>query len=259
LLARIFKNWPLRRQIVLVIGLTIFLVGIIGAEFVRNVEKTTFERNFNYQTEKLVAMLSATSLDAIVSEDRPVLQTTVQQLLENDSDVIGISIINENREVLASWNSSVQDELRLAGNAIDFAHDVTLEGEDFGQLEVSWNVQKQRAELKNHAQKIYLYAIGIASVLALIVLGVINELVLNPISQIHRHLQDLQSNKKSKNLDVVASRELADLGSTVNELGNILELRKQKEVELEEASRAKSEFLANMNRSTLRRHRVEAY
>jgi len=68
-----------------------------------------------------------------------------------------------------------------------------------------------------------------------------------PISEIHRHLQLLQSNKASENLVVNASRELVDLGDTVNELGNILELRKRKEVELEEASRAKSEFLANMS------------
>ena len=59
--------------------------GLVAAEFVRNFETRTFERNFNYQTQKLVSMLSATSLDAIVSEDRPVLETTIAQLVENDT------------------------------------------------------------------------------------------------------------------------------------------------------------------------------
>jgi len=247
LLARIFKNWPLRRQIVLVIGVTILMVGVAGAEFVRYVERNTFERNFHYQTEKLVAMLSATSLDAIVSEDRPVLQTTIQQLLENDKDVIGIRIMNENDEALASWYSSDTTATNELAAAIDFAHDVTLEGEDFGHIEVTWNVEQQHDEINQHAQKIYIYAITISSVLALMVLGIINSLVIKPISQTHNHLQLLKANKASENLDIKASRELMDLGGTINELGNILELRKQKEVELEEASRAKSEFLANMS------------
>jgi len=231
----------------MVIGLTILIVGVIAAEFVRKVETRAFERNFNYQTEKLVAMLSATSLDAIVSEDRPVLITTIQQLLENDSDVIGIGFYNENGEALANWSSSSEEKLRKEGNCIDFAHDVTLEGEDFGHLQVSWDVQKQHSEIKSHARNIYFYAILISSILALIILGVIDSLVVKPISLIHKHLQMLQSNKASKNLELAAARELVDLGETVNELGNILELRKQKEVELEEASRAKSEFLANMS------------
>ncbi len=247
MLARFFKNWPLRRQIVLVIGFTILLVGVVGAEFVRTVERDTFEKNFHYQTEKLVAMLSATSLDAIVSEDRPVLQTTIQQLLENDKDVVGIRVINEYGETLASWYSVEGNLPASADSTIDFAHDVTLEGEDFGHIELSWNVDKQRAEINDHARKIYLYAIGISSILALIVLGVINSLVISPISLIHEQLQLLQANKATGTLDIAASRELMHLGSTVNELGNVLELRKQKEIELEEASKAKSEFLANMS------------
>jgi len=160
-IARLFSNWPLRRQIVLVIGGTIFLVGVFSAEFVRNVETSAFERNFNYQTEKLVAMLSATSLDAIVSEDRPVLATTVQQLLENDSDVIGVEIINENGEALVQWHSVKEESLRKAGNFIDFSHDVTLEGESFGRMNVSWNVQKQHADIQEHARRIYVYALAL--------------------------------------------------------------------------------------------------
>ena len=76
---------------------------------------------------------------------------------------------------------------------------------------------------------------------------VINSLVVNPIRSIHSHLAKLQNNERPEDLKVISSRELTNLGSTVNELGNILELQKQKEIELQEASRAKSEFLANMS------------
>lgn len=242
--ARFFKNWPLRQQIILVMGCTILAVGLSAAEFVRFNENRAFERNFRDQTQKLVSMLSATSLDAILSEDRPVLDTTIQQLVQNDSDVVAVSIFNENEEVLTHWSKSEFIDPELCMN---FSHDVLLEGESFGHIDVQWNVQRQQAEIQAYATKIYLYAAGISIFLALVVVSLINGLVVTPIRLIHNHLLLLQANKTSDELDVVAARELMDLGNSVNELGNILELRKQKEHELEQASRAKSEFLANMS------------
>ena len=250
--ARLFKNWPLKRQIILVTGFTIMAVGLGAAEFVRKLETRTFEQNFNYQTQKLVSMLSATSLDAIVSEDRPVLDTTIAQLVENDSDVVAVSVMNENDEILTEWTkngdiAAFSNTLENVPQQINFTHDVLLEGESFGRIAVSWDVAQQHAEIQEHAKNIYIYALGISFMLALIVVSVVNVLVVHPIRSIHAHLQLLQSNQSADNLEVVAARELVDLGETVNDLGNILELRNQKELELEEASRAKSEFLANMS------------
>lgn len=244
MIAKFFKNWPLRQQIILVMGCTILAVGLSAAEFVRFNENRAFERNFRDQTQKLVSMLSATSLDAILSEDRPVLETTIRQLVDNDRDVEAVSIFNENDEILTEWRKSDFIDPALC---LDFSHDVLLEGESFGRIDVTWNVQRQQSEIKEYATKIYLYASGISLVLALLVVGLINGLVVTPIRLIHNHLLLLQENKTSGNLNVVAARELSDLGASVNELGNILELRAQKERELEEASRAKSEFLANMS------------
>ena len=242
--ARFFKNWPLRQQIILVMGCTILAVGLSAAEFVRFTENRAFERNFRDQTQKLVSMLSATSLDAILSEDRPVLDTTIQQLVQNDADVEAVRIFNENNDILTQWTKGDHIDPEQYMN---FSHDVLLEGESFGRIDVQWNVQRQHEEIQAYAIKIYLYAAGISVILALIVVGLINSLVVTPIRLIHNHLLVLQANKSSDELQVVAARELMDLGNSVNELGNILELRKQKEHELKQASRAKSEFLANMS------------
>ncbi|MEE9322398.1 MAG: response regulator [Granulosicoccus sp.] len=228
-------------------GCTILAVGMGAAEFVRYNENRAFERNFRDQTQKLVSMLSATSLDAILSEDRPLLETTMQQLVDLDSEVEAISIYNENDKVLTSWQKSRSETVQDTEQYIDFSQDVELEGESFGRIAVTWNVERQQQEIREYAKRIYLYAAGISFLLALIVVALINGLVVSPIRAIHNHLVLLQANQTTGELRVVAARELADLGSTVNELGNILELRKQKEEELEEASRAKSEFLANMS------------
>jgi len=243
-LSSLFRNWPLRRQIMLVTGCTILVVGVIAAEFVRQNEQAAFDKNFREQTQKLVSMLSATSLDAVLSEDRPVLDTSIRQLVDNDPDVEAVRVFNENGEVLTEWvNGSGVDR----DQCIDFTQDVTFAGESFGHIEVLWNVQRQQAEIREYTTRIYVYAIGISLLLAALVFLVVNHLVVDPIRAIHAHLLSLQSNEASTELEVVAARELIDLGATVNELGNILELRRQKEIELEQASRAKSEFLANMS------------
>ncbi len=222
-------------------------VGLASAEFVRKLETQTFESNFKYQTEKLVSMVSATSLDAIVSEDRPVLETTIAQLVENDPDVQAVKIFNEYGEILTEWtkeaNASTDPHLKL----MNFEHDVLLEEESFGNIAIAWDVAKQHREIRDHARDIYLSALGIAGLAALIVLGLINAIVVTPIRAIHNHLQELQTNNKIDKLDVAGSRELVHLSNTINEVGNVLELRKQKEAELENASKAKSEFLANMS------------
>ena len=242
--AKFFKNWPLRRQITLVMGCTILAVGLSAAEFVRFNENRAFEQNFHDQTQKLVSMISAISLGVILSEDRPLLDITIAQLVENDIDVEAVSIYDENDEVLTKWqrNESI-DSLRR----MEFTHDFLLEGRSSGRMDVTWNVERQHAEIRSHAIRIYMYAAGISIVLALLIVGLINSLVVTPIRLIHNHLLLLQSNKAHGELNIIAARELVDLGSSVNELGNILELRKQKEQELQEASLAKSEFLANMS------------
>lgn len=245
MLARLFRNWPLKRQIIVVLGITIMTVGVFAGEMVREMETRAFKKNFSYQTQKLVAMLSATSLDAVVSEDRPVLDTIIRQLVDNDAEVHSIAIKNEYGDELSGW---IKDNNQIDANVLmDFSHEITLEGETFGEIIATWNVTKQHKEIRELVNKIRLFAITTFSLLTLIVVLVIHSLVVKPIGSIHSHLAKLQNNEKPDCLDVVASRELQNLGETVNELGNILELRKQKEVELKEASRAKSEFLANMS------------
>ncbi len=245
MLARLFRNWPLKRQIIVVLGITIMTVGLFAGEMVREMETRAFKKNFSYQTQKLVAMLSAASLDAVVSEDRPVLDTIIRQLVDNDADVHSIAIKNEYDDELTGW---MKDGAEVdSGVLMDYSHKITLEGEVFGEILATWNVTEQHEEIRQLVNKIRVFALTTFSLLTLIVVLVIHSLVVKPIGSIHSHLAKLQNTEKPEALDIVASRELQNLGETVNELGNILELRKQKEIELKEASRAKSEFLANMS------------
>jgi signal transduction histidine kinase/CheY-like chemotaxis protein len=242
--ARIFRNWPLRQQIILVMGCTILAVGLGAAEFVRYNETKDFGKKIHEDTQNLVSMLSAASLQAILVEDKRSLDNNIRRIVDKAPEIEAVTIYNKRGVALTRWVKS--DNIDQSW-CLDFSHDVILDGESFGRITLKWNVKQQQEDIRAYAAKIYIYAATMSLIQALIVVALINSLVVAPIKQIHDHLLGLNANRLEGTLNIVAARELTDLGNSANELGTILELRKQKEQELEEASKAKSEFLANMS------------
>jgi len=241
---RIFKNWPLRQQIILVMGCTILAVGLAAAEFARYNETKEFEEKIHEDTENLVSMLSKASLQAILLEDKRSLDNNIRRIVDKAAEIEAVTIYNKRGITLTEWVKSDNIDLTWC---LDFAHDVVLDGESIGRITLTWNAKQQQEEIRAYASKIYLYAATMSLLQALIVIYLINGLVVAPIKQIHDHLLGLKANKVEGTLNIVAARELTDLGNSASELGAILELQKQKEKELKKASNAKSEFLANMS------------
>jgi len=211
-------------------GCTILTIGLCAAEFVRYSETKEFGRKVHTDTQNLVSMLSAASLQAIIAERTP--------------EIEAVSIYNREGLELTRWLKSDNIDQKWC---LDFTHDVKLDGDQLGRIHLKWNIKKQQEDIRAYAAKIYIYAATMSLIQALIVVSLINGLFVTPVKQIHDHLLGLNANKSRGRLNIVAARELTDLGNSANALGTILELRKQKEFELKEASRAKSEFLANMS------------
>ena len=244
--SRPFDRWPLRRQIVLVAGTAILLFGLGAAEFVRQNELRAFERTFREQSSKLVGTLAASSLDAVLSSDRPVLENTIQSLVEEDPEIEAVTVRDDRGDVITSWSRS-DAEGGAEMSYIEFQRDVTLEGEIYGSFEVSWNVSRRRAEIREFAARIYLYAAGISIGLAMLLLLIVEVLMVRPVRVIHERLRELDGGVELPPLRLRGARELVDIGTTVDSLGDLLTLRRAKEAELEAVSRQKSEFLANMS------------
>jgi signal transduction histidine kinase/DNA-binding response OmpR family regulator len=238
------SKYSLQKLLLISLTVTFATVAFITGEYMRNVQTRTLEDSFQQFSQKTFNMLFATSLDAVLSEDQPVLETIVAQSVELDKNIHALSIVNEFDEVLAVWKSeeALSPELK-----IPFSQDVVFEGESFGTIAIVWDASSQRATVKAHVQKIWMYTISAFTIIALLVMGLVLKLVVSPIRSIHTKLVDLQSGRNGEPVNVTAARELNELGDTVNELGNLMELRVAREKELEMASRSKSEFLANMS------------
>ena len=241
---QIIKKYKLQSLLFISLTITFASVAYITGEYMRTVQTRTLEDSFQRHSQKTFSMLFATSLDAVLSEDQPVLETIVAQSIELDPEIHALSIVNEFNQELAVWENpkEIPDALK-----IPFEQDVVFEGESFGSISIVWDASVQRQTVRAHVNKIWAYTITAFTIIAFIVMLVVTRLVITPIRAIHSKLVEIQMDKHGQPINVQAARELDELADTVNELGNLIELKQAREKELEETSRSKSEFLANMS------------
>ncbi len=239
-----FWHWPLRRQLVLTLGGSLLVVGLLSGELVRTMETTYLQQSFKEQSRKMFSILSATSIDAVVSEDQPLLETIVAQTVSFEPDIRSLVIENELGEALVSWKNT---SMSVSDPLMPFSNDIVFEGESFGKMHIEWNVTSLLAEIDNHVEKMRMFAMGVILALGLIIISWVDRLVVRPIRKIHYRLNELGQGEIKGELDMSAAEELVRLGESVNSVGENLRLKKLREEELEEASRAKSEFMANMS------------
>src|SRR6185369_6219274 len=86
------RHWSLGRQVALVLGLAIVIVSIFSGELVRYFESRYLQENLTQQTSRVFSSLSVASLDAIISRDRPVLETIVKETVKFDLGVVSFEI-----------------------------------------------------------------------------------------------------------------------------------------------------------------------
>ena len=239
-----FWRWPLRRQLVLALGGTILLVGVLTGELVRTMESNYLKESFEQQSRKTFFILSATSIDAVVSEDQPLLETIVAQTVSFDPEIYSLSIENELSEKLVDWHNK---QMNASAPLMSFSQDIVFEEESFGRMNIAWNVSGLIAEIEAHVMKMRVFSMGITLLLALTIILWVNGLVISPVRKIHQRLSELGRGKLGSGLKLRAALELVRLGESTDIIGENLQLKKQREEELEQTSRAKSEFMANMS------------
>lgn len=245
--SKISRNWSLRRYTFVVTGITFLVIGLLVCEFARQKSVRNYYEDFENNAKILTAAIAASAHLDIQSENTQALTHIVDGLVESIPNVKAVAIYNHEDKSLASWSHHVIDDDKKNWSLSSYESDVEHDNNKIGRIAVSFDVSQQKLILKESAINIYL--IGIATIVccAMLVLAMLNHIVMNPVRRIHEHLISIQNNENPGELQIAANKELFYLGNTVSELGNILELRKRKELEVEAVSKAKSDFLANMS------------
>ncbi len=224
-------HFSLRRQITAALALAVIAVAFASGLVVQKLETNYLRQKLHQQSEQTFHIITAAALEAVISEDQPLLKTIVQQVAGEEADLMAINILNENSQTLARWaNKIVPTHIE----PVKFSKSIVFEGETFGEIDIEWNFSNVRAEIKRHALIIQ-FCVGLGMLLlAVIVVALVEFLALNPINNISRRLTNFAEGKLNADLGPsrFRSSELHNLSGTVDKLAEALRLKEQREDEL---------------------------
>ncbi len=239
------RHWPLGLQIGLVLGATTLLFGVGVGQLIRILETPYLLEQIEEQADKTATLLVFTSINDVINQDSPVLETVVNQSVSNNPNIVSLKIENAEGVPLADWHRDNQESFEL----LSFTKDIVYEGEKFGTLKIEWNVADTYRKIDSHVQKIRFAFLSVLLLLTGTIIALLHQFLIRPVNQINQRLLKQAAGNLANKLTLPAytSREFVRLGYSVNAQGEVLELLHQQREAAEEANRAKSEFLANMS------------
>ncbi len=279
------STWSIGTQIIVAMlsvgGTVIGFGGFLLSEVVHEKQSDRLQIEVNKRTE----LFSVTLIDALLTDDLAILETSVQGLSEMYSSLDGVTICNYKNQPLLEWGSQsdclekntreIDDDLLILATY----QDIIFEEERFGAVSLRWDISHQRAALN---AEIYLLVLSIAAAVLLLVfllMGLVRVMVIQPIHKVDDLLRRVHSEKLFLLTEAYGSLELSRLGEGVKALSFSIskqqmlrdeqqellrtleekveertrdltlevEERKQAEQRALAADTAKSEFLANMS------------
>ena len=244
-----------RLSIQIIAGLIIIasIVAGISGYLLRQLEQEFLESTMKVAAEDKFKILLSASLDDVITEDQPSLETTLRQLVENDANLISVRLNNERKKTLFFWQSK---NVTPTENIIKFSRKIVHSGEVFGDLVIAWNVSGAAAKIDRHVRTIMLVTGGSCLALGLLVYIVFNVIMIAPVNRIARRISDFNDADfpATTPLPTYCAEQLKRLHQSVETLGDFLKFQKQRETELQtardtadDANQAKSEFLAVMS------------
>lgn len=222
-------------------------IEIIGAYFIRGLEKSTIE-NFTKEMNQRVALLS-TTLGSTMAEDSENEADQLQRLLENNSaaDIKEMWVVDDKGIVLATNDVGQKDSIVGKRNEYSDIDDfsmkqyVTLDDNNkrvyinvqpiqsptgdsavIGALYVKSDIEQKYSEIGNTAL-IFFTASLIAGLISIVVALLVARSITKPIKEMQKQAVRIAQGDYSEKVDVQGHDELSQLAETFNKLSDRVE------------------------------------
>lgn len=222
-------------------------IEIIGAYFIRGLEKSTIE-NFTKEMNQRVALLS-TTLGSTMAEDSENEADQLQRLLENNSaaDIKEMWVVDDKGIVLATNDVGQKDSIVGKRNEYSDIDDfsmkqyVTLDDNNkrvyinvqpiqsptgdsavIGALYVKSDIEQKYSEIGNTAL-IFFTASLIAGLISIVVSLLVARSITKPIKEMQKQAVRIAQGDYSEKVDVQGHDELSQLAETFNKLSDRIE------------------------------------
>lgn len=242
---------PLAVQLVIGLATLTLLVSFGAGIAVEDSEHSYLMSLVTSESQHKLQLLMFASIDDIISEDQPRIETTMNKVVRNDTALISLLITNESGRTVYEWHRSLS-----AAKPLVFKQDVVFYGERFGTFAAGWDISDLERKTYRHALIVATSVGLICFLLSIFIFLLIHRMSVLPINRIVERLDDFRHGifGRITVLPALTPSELRRLDQTVNRFGELLAVQEQRESEREaarqaavEASRSKSEFLANMS------------
>lgn len=243
LLKRIRRS-PLWLQITAFLLLGTLVASLAGGKFLRDLVKEYLTHSIVEQTKKTFSIVSAVSIEAVVSEDIPVLKSVVQQASEKDPNILAITIETQSGSTLVDWKRENQP-LNLK-DTLPLSEDIIVEGQNFGKMKWLLDIGPMINLVEDHVWQVQLMFVAILVVFTVLVILGIHQVAVHPIGLINERLVTLASGDLESTLELNAADELVRLGESVNDLVGASRLQRQRQKELREAQQSLKESHAKL-------------
>jgi signal transduction histidine kinase/CheY-like chemotaxis protein len=224
-------HFSLRRQIIAALLCAAVLVAFVSGLVMKDLESDYLRETVKRQSEATFHVLSAAALEAVITEDQPLLNTIIQQVVGEEGDIQSIDVKNENGRTLAHWRNK---KISPSAEKLSFSKQINFEGEVFGNITIEWSFRNIRAEIERHALIIQL-SVGVGIILlAVIIIALVEMFAIKPINSISKRLIGFAEGKITGGLQHTrfAAAEIFRLNDAVNTLAEALRLKEEQEEEL---------------------------
>jgi diguanylate cyclase (GGDEF)-like protein/PAS domain S-box-containing protein len=217
------------------IGVTLVMSVFTGI-LVRKLETDYLLAHQREQSQHTFSLVSSAVIEAVITEDAPVLDTIAEQLLDSDPNMSSVRIVNEDDVILVSRRNAA---IPATASRLRFSQPMVFNGERFGSVEIQWSVEHIHREIEQHVGLMRLALAGALLLLVALIVVMLRGLAVAPVNRIHQGLLALARGGSPEKLALppYASLELARLAEIVGDLGRHQETLKKSQARLAEAQR----------------------
>ncbi len=192
------------------VSLIVIFLALWAGNYFRDIASDQLIGKMFERSEQTAALLSAVSLDAVITEDRPLLETIIDEIVSHTTEIRAVSFENENGYTLVSWSAKDLERKDIVQKS--YTSKIEMEGEMFGRVTIGWDLTDELKEIDDLVWKTQLVTTSILLIVIAFFLATFH----------------------------FGQRILADREQAYQELEHAKSMT-------EEATQAKSEFLSSMS------------
>lgn len=242
-------------KITLFVLSTLILLLSIFSYIVIKDEKETLSSLLTQQGELLAKTVSAASVEIMLVDDYPVLDSYLLNISTNYKSIDFIEIIKEEKVVSSVKNPDSNESNKVLEI---FSSNITIDGDILGTVKLGLTTAENDKIINKRIEQFLISTLVISVLLFIMLLYIIKHYLLTYIEKLKVHTKLIGEGKYHKTLDINTKDEFEELSHSINTMTKNIDeshsnlkrlnlIQEKQKIELIEANKAKDDFLANMS------------